>query len=85
MHGNMRYDILPPTTPRKLTTTKHKSPPNTSDYDLRGHWIGVIIFGHIWVATGCVVGHTRGGDGTITTGPHWDLAGEVPFREFVRG
>eukprot|EP00959_Pyramimonas_sp_CCMP1952_P390614 8185761-Pyramimonas_sp.AAC.1 len=40
MHGSMRYDVLPPPTPRRLTTTTHKSPPATSDYDLRGHWIG---------------------------------------------
>eukprot|EP00959_Pyramimonas_sp_CCMP1952_P186814 3906528-Pyramimonas_sp.AAC.1 len=26
----------------------------------------------------------RGGDDTRTTGPHWDPAGQVPFREFVR-
>eukprot|EP00959_Pyramimonas_sp_CCMP1952_P133132 2783387-Pyramimonas_sp.AAC.1 len=40
MHGNLRCDILPPPTPRGLTTTQHSSPPTTSDYDLRGHWIG---------------------------------------------
>eukprot|EP00959_Pyramimonas_sp_CCMP1952_P201164 4207021-Pyramimonas_sp.AAC.1 len=26
----------------------------------------------------------RGGNDTRTTGSHWDLAGQVPFREFVR-
>eukprot|EP00959_Pyramimonas_sp_CCMP1952_P303210 6344629-Pyramimonas_sp.AAC.1 len=26
----------------------------------------------------------RGGDDTRTTGPHWDPAGQVPFREVVR-
>eukprot|EP00959_Pyramimonas_sp_CCMP1952_P117797 2462715-Pyramimonas_sp.AAC.1 len=80
----MSYDILPPPTPRRLTTKQHKSRSTTSDYDLRGHWIGAIIFGLIWVAIGCAVGHMRGGDDARTTGPHWDPAGQVPFREFVR-
>eukprot|EP00959_Pyramimonas_sp_CCMP1952_P003228 66878-Pyramimonas_sp.AAC.1 len=31
MHETMRYDILPPPTPRRHTTTKHRSPPATSD------------------------------------------------------
>eukprot|EP00959_Pyramimonas_sp_CCMP1952_P216063 4519274-Pyramimonas_sp.AAC.1 len=57
MHGNIGYDILPPPTPCRLTTTKHKSPPTTPDYDLRGRWIGVIIFGLIWVAFGRAAGH----------------------------
>eukprot|EP00959_Pyramimonas_sp_CCMP1952_P419064 8778173-Pyramimonas_sp.AAC.1 len=41
----MRYDMLPLPTPRRLTTTKLKSPPTTSDYDLRGHWIGLLSLG----------------------------------------
>eukprot|EP00959_Pyramimonas_sp_CCMP1952_P189180 3957155-Pyramimonas_sp.AAC.1 len=69
MRGNMRYDIVPPPPPRRLTTTHHKPQPTTFDYDLRGHWI---------------VGHMRGGDDTRTASPHWDPAGQVPFREFVR-
>eukprot|EP00959_Pyramimonas_sp_CCMP1952_P092731 1940596-Pyramimonas_sp.AAC.1 len=52
MHGNMRCEILPPPTPRRLTTTQRKSQPTTSDYDLRGHWVGVAIFGLAWVAIG---------------------------------
>eukprot|EP00959_Pyramimonas_sp_CCMP1952_P013431 283196-Pyramimonas_sp.AAC.1 len=83
MHGNMRYDVLPSPTPRRLTTTQWKSQPITSDYDLRGHWTGVTIFGPTWVAIGFAVGHMRGGDDTRTTGPHWDPAGQVPCREFV--
>ena len=39
----------------------------------------------MWVCGGCVVGHMRRGmDDTRTTGPYWDPAGNVPFREFVR-
>eukprot|EP00959_Pyramimonas_sp_CCMP1952_P105062 2196168-Pyramimonas_sp.AAC.1 len=53
MHGNMRYEMLPPPTPRRLTTTQRNSQPTTSDSDLRGHWIGVTIFGLEWVAIGC--------------------------------
>eukprot|EP00959_Pyramimonas_sp_CCMP1952_P424011 8881336-Pyramimonas_sp.AAC.1 len=84
MHGHMRYDMLPPLTPRRLTTKRHKSQPTRSDYDLRGRWIGVAIFWLAWVAIGCAVGHMRGRDNTRTTDPHWDPAGRVPFREFVR-
>eukprot|EP00959_Pyramimonas_sp_CCMP1952_P178592 3732867-Pyramimonas_sp.AAC.1 len=80
----MRYDILPPPAPRRLRTTQRKSQPTTSDYDLRGHWIGAIIFGLAWVAIGRAVGHMRGGNDARTTGPHWGPAVQVPFREFVR-
>eukprot|EP00959_Pyramimonas_sp_CCMP1952_P172364 3601744-Pyramimonas_sp.AAC.1 len=78
----MRCDIVPPPPPRKLTTTCRKPQPTTSDCNLRGHWIGIAIFGLTWVAIGCAVGQMRGGDDT--TGPHWDPSGQVPFREFVR-
>eukprot|EP00959_Pyramimonas_sp_CCMP1952_P152315 3186680-Pyramimonas_sp.AAC.1 len=84
MHGNMRYEILPRPTPRRLSTAQRKSQPTTSGYDLRGHWIGVTIFGLTWVAIGCAVGHMLGADDTRTTGPHWDQAGQVPLREYVR-
>eukprot|EP00959_Pyramimonas_sp_CCMP1952_P460983 9480783-Pyramimonas_sp.AAC.1 len=83
MRGNMRYDILPLPTPRRLSTTQWKFQPTTSDHDLRGHWIGFITFGLTWVAIGCAVEHLRGGDDARTFGPHWDPAGQVPFREFV--
>eukprot|EP00959_Pyramimonas_sp_CCMP1952_P051402 1074004-Pyramimonas_sp.AAC.1 len=53
MHGNMRCDIVPPPPPRRLTTTYRKPQPTTSDRDLRGHWIGIGIFGLTWVAVGC--------------------------------
>eukprot|EP00959_Pyramimonas_sp_CCMP1952_P368234 7713628-Pyramimonas_sp.AAC.1 len=53
MHGNMRYDTVPPPFPRRLTTTYRKPQPTTSDDDLRGYWIGVAIFGLTWVAIGC--------------------------------
>eukprot|EP00959_Pyramimonas_sp_CCMP1952_P426101 8924898-Pyramimonas_sp.AAC.1 len=76
MHGNMRYDILPLPSPRGLTAKQHKSQPTTSDYDLRGYWIWVTIFGLAWVAIGRAVGHMRGGDDARTTGPHWDPAGQ---------
>eukprot|EP00959_Pyramimonas_sp_CCMP1952_P099413 2078370-Pyramimonas_sp.AAC.1 len=79
MHGSMRYDIVPLPPPRRLTTKHHTPQPTTSDHDLRGQWIGVIIFGLIWVAIGCAVEHMRGGDDTRTTSPHWDPAGQVPF------
>eukprot|EP00959_Pyramimonas_sp_CCMP1952_P397918 8337511-Pyramimonas_sp.AAC.1 len=85
MHGTMRYDIVPPPPTRRRTTTHRKHQPRTSDHDLRGHWIGIAIFGLLWVAIGCVVGHMqRVGDGTRTIGPHWDPASNIPFREFVR-
>eukprot|EP00959_Pyramimonas_sp_CCMP1952_P122282 2556394-Pyramimonas_sp.AAC.1 len=84
MHGNMRCDILPPPTPRRLTTTQRKSQPTTSDHDLPGHWIGLVIFGFTWVAIGRAVGHMRGEDDAIMTGPRWGPAGQVPFREFIR-
>eukprot|EP00959_Pyramimonas_sp_CCMP1952_P014397 305049-Pyramimonas_sp.AAC.1 len=80
----MRYDTVPPPPPCRLSTTQRKPQPTTSDHDLRGHWIGVTIFGLTWVAIGCAVGHRRGGDDTRTTGPHWDPSGQPPFREFVR-
>eukprot|EP00959_Pyramimonas_sp_CCMP1952_P191526 4004801-Pyramimonas_sp.AAC.1 len=80
----MRYETAPPPPPRRLTTTRQKPQPITSDYDLRGHWIGVTIFGLTWVAIECVAGDMRGGDDTRTTGPHWDPAGQVLFREFAR-
>eukprot|EP00959_Pyramimonas_sp_CCMP1952_P029375 616508-Pyramimonas_sp.AAC.1 len=53
MRGNMRYDTVPPPPPRRLTTAHRKPQPTTSDYDLRGHWIGVGIFGITCVAIGC--------------------------------
>eukprot|EP00959_Pyramimonas_sp_CCMP1952_P274901 5746690-Pyramimonas_sp.AAC.1 len=73
IHGNMRYDIAPPPLPRRLTTTSHHKPQTqTTDHDLRGHWIGITIFG-----LPC-------GDDARTASPHWGPAGDVPFREFVR-
>eukprot|EP00959_Pyramimonas_sp_CCMP1952_P156180 3266325-Pyramimonas_sp.AAC.1 len=78
MHGNMRYDAVPPPLPRRLSTTSHHNPqPQTADHDLRGHWIGSTIFGLLWFAIGCHVGHRqRGGDDARTTRPHWVLAGK---------
>eukprot|EP00959_Pyramimonas_sp_CCMP1952_P217950 4558291-Pyramimonas_sp.AAC.1 len=80
----MRYDAVPPPPPRRLTTTRRKSQLTTSDHDLRGHWIGVAIYGLPWVAIGRAVGQMRGEDDARTTGPRWDPAGQVPSREFVR-
>eukprot|EP00959_Pyramimonas_sp_CCMP1952_P060533 1264453-Pyramimonas_sp.AAC.1 len=45
MHGNMRCDAVPPPPPRRLAAAHQGPRPATSDYDLRGHWIGVAIFG----------------------------------------
>eukprot|EP00959_Pyramimonas_sp_CCMP1952_P166621 3482487-Pyramimonas_sp.AAC.1 len=85
MHGNMRYDIVPLPPPRSLTTTHDNPQPRTSDHDLRGHCIGITTFGLQCVAIGCVVGHMqRGGDDARTASPHWDPAGNAPFREFTR-
>eukprot|EP00959_Pyramimonas_sp_CCMP1952_P235802 4927676-Pyramimonas_sp.AAC.1 len=85
MHGSARYDAAPPPPPRRLTTAHRKPQPTTSDYDLRGHWIGVTTFGLTWLAIGRVVGHVRGGNESSTTGPHWNPAGQVAFRECPRG
>eukprot|EP00959_Pyramimonas_sp_CCMP1952_P334222 6999672-Pyramimonas_sp.AAC.1 len=72
----MRYDTVPPPPPRRLTTKHYRPHPPTSDHDLRGHWIGIGIFGLTLVAIGCAVGHMRGGDDTRTTSPHWGRSGE---------
>eukprot|EP00959_Pyramimonas_sp_CCMP1952_P344290 7210962-Pyramimonas_sp.AAC.1 len=72
----MRYDIVPPPTPRRLTTSHRKPQPTTSDHDLRGHWIGIAIFGLAWVAIGRALGHMHGGDDARTTSPHWVSAGQ---------
>eukprot|EP00959_Pyramimonas_sp_CCMP1952_P388123 8133191-Pyramimonas_sp.AAC.1 len=69
MHGNMRYDIVPPPPRRRLKTTPKTPQPTTSDHDLRGHWISITFFGLTWVAIGRPVGHMRGGDDARTTGP----------------
>eukprot|EP00959_Pyramimonas_sp_CCMP1952_P199124 4165103-Pyramimonas_sp.AAC.1 len=53
MHGSMRYEALPPPPLRRLTTTHRRPQPITSDHHLRGHWIGILIFGLTWVAIGC--------------------------------
>eukprot|EP00959_Pyramimonas_sp_CCMP1952_P346709 7261702-Pyramimonas_sp.AAC.1 len=80
----MRYDVVTPPPPRRRTTKHRKRQSPTSDYDLRGRWTGIIIFGIMRVAIGRAAGHMRGGDDTETTGPHWGPAGLVPVREFVQ-
>eukprot|EP00959_Pyramimonas_sp_CCMP1952_P339434 7108651-Pyramimonas_sp.AAC.1 len=86
MRGNVRYGIVPPVPPRKLTATSPRNQqPRTTDAVLRGHWIGIAIFGFRWVAIGCAVGHMqRDADDARTTGPHWEPGGNELFRELVR-
>ena len=85
-HGNMHNARTRAAPPRKLTATPAKAPhQKITEADLRGHWINVTIFGILWVSLGCLIGHMqRGADDTRTTGPHWDPAGNTPFREYVR-
>eukprot|EP00959_Pyramimonas_sp_CCMP1952_P275978 5768439-Pyramimonas_sp.AAC.1 len=67
MRGNVRYDIAPPPPPRRLTTARRSPQPRMSDHDLKGHWIGITIFGLLWVAIGRAVGRAqRGGEGAPT-------------------
>eukprot|EP00959_Pyramimonas_sp_CCMP1952_P029639 622189-Pyramimonas_sp.AAC.1 len=61
-------------------TSPHKPQPHTTDFGLRGPWIDIIIFGILRVA----MHMQRGGDDARTTGPQWDPAGNVPFRDLVR-
>ena len=75
--------------PRRLTakspSASNDAPTNASnDATLRYHWIKITVFGILWVALGCLVGHMRGADDTRTTGPFWDPSGTVPFRDYVR-
>ena len=85
-HGNMLNARNRAAPPRRLTATSaHKTQHASNDATLRNHWIKITIFGILWVALGCVLGYMqRGSDDTRTTGPHWDPAGNVPFRDYVR-
>eukprot|EP00959_Pyramimonas_sp_CCMP1952_P071873 1501249-Pyramimonas_sp.AAC.1 len=50
--GNVRCDIAPPPPPRRLTARHRASQPPTPHRDLRGHWIGITMFGLMRVAIG---------------------------------
>ena len=50
------------------------------------HYLNQISFGIVWLTLGTSIGymHRQHGDSGLMTGPHWDPAGTVPWREFER-
>ena len=88
-HGTMLNARNRAAPPRRMTATSPTASNDatttaSNDATLRNHWIKITIFGILWTALGCLVGHMRGADDTRTTGPFWDPNGTVPFRDYVR-